>query len=795
MANLFAQASANWNAANQWNTVANGSGSFVTPGTGDVCMANGKAVTINVSPSIGEFRNDTTGGATTGGTATLSTGVTLTCSVGITCGANFITCAAGTSTIVAATITSNGGTAIIVSNATTLSVTGNLASASSGTAMNITNGSAVVTVTGNLTAAAAGSCISIATGSGSRLTLVGNTTGASAGGGSGIVAAIATTVSITGTVTAGTATSTSCGLYTSSGVMTASITGAVNGSSGSAAAVNIGTNGSTLTVATGPITGGSNVASPGVSLGGTATATISCAVTGGTAGAGLLTASTATNSVTISSAVTGGAGGNGVHNTGTGIVTINANVTGGSVGGIGAYSTSGKIDVYGTIYPGAGATGWLGMASTSSGTVCLCSAVGVNVANGVGAITGNVRVRYPINASNLAFNVWDEVGNIVPCHADSVLVAGSPSPSDVRYGVSYQLGGQSGTCYVPAAASVLYGVNVDATTGTATISASDIRAAVGLASANLDTQLSTIAGYVDTEVAAIKAKTDNLPSDPADESLIIAATDAIMTRIGAPAGASIAADIAALPAAVWAVGTRTLTGFGTLVADVWAYATRVLTAGTNIVLAKGTGLTGLNDIAATDIVSGGAITTGSGKVATVVTTEQVTNVNDKTGYELSAGERSAIQGAVRDIDLSGGLTGDTLGDMVRNAMNLAGNASSATNDDDWGNQALKALLDAITTTLGTPAGASIAADIAGVASGAVTADQNADALLDRADSIEVGLTLRQAMRLVAAAQAGKLSGAASSTNVFRNAVADDKDRITATVDGDGNRTAIAVDLS
>lgn len=52
----------------------------------------------------------------------------------------------------------------------------------------------------------------------------------------------------------------------------------------------------------------------------------------------------------------------------------------------------------------------------------------------------------------------------------------------------------------------------------------------------------------DTVALAIKAKTDNLPSDPADESLIIAATDAIMARLGAPAGASIAADIAAVTA-------------------------------------------------------------------------------------------------------------------------------------------------------------------------------------------------------------------------------------------------------
>lgn len=40
----------------------------------------------------------------------------------------------------------------------------------------------------------------------------------------------------------------------------------------------------------------------------------------------------------------------------------------------------------------------------------------------------------------------------------------------------------------------------------------DVRSAVGLAAANLDTQLTTIDDFLDTEIAAIKAKTDNLPS-------------------------------------------------------------------------------------------------------------------------------------------------------------------------------------------------------------------------------------------------------------------------------------------
>lgn len=56
---------------------------------------------------------------------------------------------------------------------------------------------------------------------------------------------------------------------------------------------------------------------------------------------------------------------------------------------------------------------------------------------------------------------------------------------------------------------------------------------------------------------------------------------------------------------VWEVGTRTLTSFGTLVADVaaavWSAANRLLTAGTNIVLAKGTGITGFNDLSQADV--------------------------------------------------------------------------------------------------------------------------------------------------------------------------------------------------
>lgn len=76
-----------------------------------------------------------------------------------------------------------------------------------------------------------------------------------------------------------------------------------------------------------------------------------------------------------------------------------------------------------------------------------------------------------------------------------------------------------------------------------------------------------------------------------------------------------------------------------------------------------------------------------------------------------------------------------------------------------------------------------------------SADQNADAYLDRADAIEVGLTPRQAHRLEAAAAAGKLSGAATALVRIRNAVQDSKDRVIATVDASGNRSAITTDVT
>jgi len=84
--------------------------------------------------------------------------------------------------------------------------------------------------------------------------------------------------------------------------------------------------------------------------------------------------------------------------------------------------------------------------------------------------------------------------------------------------------------------------------------------------------------------------------------------------------------------------------------------------------------------------------------------------------------------------------------------------------------------------------------IATSGSTAPTSTENADALLDRLNAIETGLTVRQTLRLITAVLGGKVSGAGTGSEVFR-AADDSKDRVTVTVDSSGNRSNVTTDLT
>lgn len=100
--------------------------------------------------------------------------------------------------------------------------------------------------------------------------------------------------------------------------------------------------------------------------------------------------------------------------------------------------------------------------------------------------------------------------------------------------------------------------------------------------------------------------------------------------------------------------------------------------------------------------------------------------------------------------------------------------------------------------IGTSELADGAITAAKIATGAIDADAiAADAATEIAEAamsalVETGLTLREAQRLFAAVLLSKVSGAGTTTIVFRD-VGDTKDRVTATVDVDGNRSAVTLD--
>lgn len=251
----------------------------------------------------------------------------------------------------------------------------------------------------------------------------------------------------------------------------------------------------------------------------------------------------------------------------------------------------------------------------------------------------------------------------------------------------------------------------------------------------------------------------------------------------------------------------TATGFSThSAADVWSVATRVLTAGTNIVLAKGVGVTGFNDLSAaqvnaeadqaladydgptnTEMVAAFTQIKGAGW-STTDTLEAIRDRGDAawvtaTGFSThSAADVWAV--GTRTI------TGGTITTYTGNTPQT-GDAYAVVNSGAHGNAALKTLIDTVDAVVD-----SILADTGtdGVVLSSATQQSIATALLDLSNGVETSYTLRQALRLILSSAAAKLSGAATTSVVIRD-IGDTKDRITATVDADGNRTAVSVDAT
>jgi len=160
MATYYARKAGNINASDVWATTPSGTAAAVTFAAGDVLMANSFAITVNVSTDLGatgQVRNDTTGGATAGGSFTLSNGVTLTANVfGGSTAAVATVVFSGTSgnsaQIVGNCLGGSGSSSFAASNTSSgiLNISGNCTGGSNGAGVN-NNSTGTINITGTCT--------------------------------------------------------------------------------------------------------------------------------------------------------------------------------------------------------------------------------------------------------------------------------------------------------------------------------------------------------------------------------------------------------------------------------------------------------------------------------------------------------------------------------------------------------------------------------------------------------------------------------------------------------------------
>ena len=383
MATYYARKAGNINATDVWATTPTGTASdlFPTFTASDVLMSNSFIITVNVDAAVSQVRNDTTGGATAGGSFNLLDGVTLTASIfsGVTC-VTFSAASPASASIVSSEIKGFGA-----SNAPAVNHSG------SGT-LNITS-----------------------------TTIIGGNAG-------------------------------------SGGVLSA---GVLNSSTGT-----------TNITCSGGVTGGSGSQSPGVGNSSTGTINITGNCLGGSNSGAQGVRNVAGGTITI----TGTAVGSSLNTTAPGATNLSTgtiNITRAKGNAYGPGNTSGLEAALGALNSGLGV---IEIEELEYGDYGMSP-------------TGGTGIRLKKLGSNVA------VFNYVDSGSAKTLVDATqgqmPAEADVRDGVSYASGALTGTCKVPAAASVGFGVPVDATTGTAALTPAAIRSELSVELGRIDAAISS----------------------------------------------------------------------------------------------------------------------------------------------------------------------------------------------------------------------------------------------------------------------------------------------------------------
>lgn len=207
MPTYYARATGNVNAA-IWSTTPTGTASnlFSSFTNADTLMANSFTVTVNVSTTVLEVRNDTTGGATAGGQFNMLDGVTLTANVINGSAAVTVSYSGNGSAALIGSLQSNNSGALLITGNGTFSIIGNILAGNFGGGHGITcGGNATVNITGNAfgspgSAAAVGVYATSPTGT---VNITGTVTGGANGSAPGAQNAGTGTLNIFGTAIGG----------------------------------------------------------------------------------------------------------------------------------------------------------------------------------------------------------------------------------------------------------------------------------------------------------------------------------------------------------------------------------------------------------------------------------------------------------------------------------------------------------------------------------------------------------------------------------------------------------------
>ena len=293
-------------------------------------------------------------------------------------------------------------------------------------------------------------------------------------------------VTLTANVThKSTTVSVNCLTFSAASPATASIVGTCTGGS-VAGATSVFNNGTGALSVTGAAIGGSFSSAAGIAQASSGTVTLTGNATGSTGG-GAGNTSLGTGTFTINGNVLAAAN-SGAFNNGAGTLVIVGSVTAAAATGVSNVST-GPVTITGTLTPTT-AVHALQCTNTTGANITLSGSL-IYASNGfaptnclkflMNPTPTMAKVRFAKNGSTTYSDFFT---------ADNSL--GQAAITDVRFGTVYASGALTGVAYIPSASSVAFGVPVDATTGTATLTAANVRAALGMASANLDTQLADL---------------------------------------------------------------------------------------------------------------------------------------------------------------------------------------------------------------------------------------------------------------------------------------------------------------